>query len=39
MLEQMMLDGLENINKNLTYISLFSGAGVGCYGLKLEDFD
>ena len=22
-----------------TYISLFSGAGVGCYGFKLESFD
>lgn len=22
-----------------TYISLFSSAGVGCYGFKLEDFD
>ena len=25
--------------KNLTYISLFSSAGVGCYGFKLEKFD
>lgn len=24
---------------NLTYISLFSSAGVGCYGFKLENFD
>jgi DNA (cytosine-5)-methyltransferase 1 len=24
--------------KRLTYLSLFSGAGVGCYGFKLEDF-
>lgn len=24
---------------NLTYISLFSGAGVGCYGFKLEEFE
>ena len=23
----------------LTYISLFSSAGVGCYGFKMEDFD
>lgn len=23
----------------LTYISLFSGAGVGCYGFKIEDFE
>lgn len=23
----------------LTYISLFSSAGVGCYGFKLEDFE
>lgn len=28
-----------DIKKNpLTYISLFSSAGVGCYGFKLEDF-
>lgn len=26
-------------NKKLTYISLFSGAGVGCYGFKKEGFD
>lgn len=26
-------------NKRLTYISLFSGAGVGCYGFKTEDFE
>ena len=25
--------------KNPTYISLFSSAGVGCYGFKLENFD
>ncbi|MFH1838405.1 MAG: DNA (cytosine-5-)-methyltransferase [Candidatus Kuenenbacteria bacterium] len=25
--------------KPLTYISLFSSAGVGCYGFKLEDFE
>ena len=25
-------------NKPLTYISLFSGAGIGCYGFKLENF-
>ena len=23
----------------LTYISLFSGAGIGCYGFKLENFE
>lgn len=27
------------INNNPTYISLFSSAGVGCYGFKLEDFE
>ena len=28
------------MNKNQkTYISLFSGAGIGCYGFKLEDFE
>lgn len=27
------------INNKLTYISLFSSAGVGCYGFKLEDFE
>lgn len=26
-------------NKKFTYISLFSGAGIGCYGFKLENFD
>lgn len=28
-----------NKNPNPTYISLFSSAGVGCYGFKLEGFD
>ena len=27
------------INNTLTYISLFSSAGVGCYGFKQEDFE
>lgn len=27
------------INKTLTYISLFSSAGVGCYGFKQEGFE
>lgn len=27
------------INNKLTYISLFSSAGVGCYGFKVEDFE
>ena len=26
-------------NKKLTYISLFSSAGVGCFGFKIADFD
>ncbi len=26
-------------NKKLTYISLFSSAGVGCYGFKKEDYE
>ncbi|MFA5097158.1 MAG: DNA (cytosine-5-)-methyltransferase [Candidatus Margulisiibacteriota bacterium] len=26
-------------NKKLTYISLFSGAGIGCYGFKIEGFN
>lgn len=26
------------IDNKLTYISLFSGAGVGCYGFKIEDY-
>lgn len=26
-------------NKTLTYISLFSSAGVGCYGFKMEGFE
>ncbi len=25
--------------KPLTYISLFSGAGIGCYGFKEENFE
>lgn len=27
------------MSKKLTYVSLFSSAGIGCYGFKLEDFD
>lgn len=27
------------INSNPTYISLFSSAGIGCYGFKLEEFE
>ena len=27
------------MKKKYTYISLFSSAGVGCYGFKMEDFD
>ena len=27
------------INNNLTYISLFSSAGVGCFGFKQEGFE
>ena len=27
------------INNNLTYITLFSGAGIGCYGFKIEGFN
>ncbi|WP_337902394.1 hypothetical protein, partial [Mesomycoplasma ovipneumoniae] len=27
------------INNKLTYISLFSSAGLGCYGFKVEDFE
>lgn len=30
---------MENQNKRLTYISLFSSAGVGCYGFSKEGFD
>ena len=26
-------------NKKNTYISLFSSAGIGCYGFKMEDFE
>lgn len=29
----------ENNQKALTYISLFSSAGIGCYGFKLEGFE
>ncbi|EKE89123.1 putative adenine/cytosine DNA methyltransferase [Helicobacter pylori R046Wa] len=27
------------LDKALTYVSLFSGAGVGCYGLLEEGFE
>lgn len=27
------------INQKHTYISLFSSAGIGCYGFKMEDFE
>ncbi|MBY7703933.1 DNA cytosine methyltransferase [Vibrio harveyi] len=27
------------INNKPTYISLFSSAGVGCYGFKMENFE
>ena len=27
------------IKNDLTYISLFSSAGVGCYGFKMEGFE
>jgi len=27
------------VNNKMTYISLFSGAGVGCYGFKMENFN
>ena len=27
------------MNSKPTYISLFSSAGIGCYGFKLEGFD
>lgn len=30
---------IKAINKPLTYISLFSSAGVGCYGFKQENFE
>lgn len=30
---------MKNQNKRLTYISLFSSAGVGCYGFSKEGFD
>lgn len=30
---------MSNRNLNNTYISLFSGAGVGCYGFKMENFE
>ena len=29
----------DNISDKPTYISLFSGAGIGCYGFKLENFN
>lgn len=30
---------MKNINKNFTYISLFSSAGIGCYGFSQEGFN
>lgn len=30
---------MKNREKKLTYISLFSSAGVGCYGFSQEGFD
>ena len=30
---------MKNHHNKFTYISLFSGAGVGCYGFLMEDFD
>ena len=30
---------MKNKNIKKTYVSLFSSAGVGCYGFKLEDFE
>ena len=31
---------MRNINDNkLTYVSLFSGAGIGCYGFKSEGYE
>lgn len=32
-------DNFTKIKAPLTYISLFSGAGIGCYGFKLENFE
>ena len=29
----------KSVNNKLTYISLFSSAGVGCYGFKLAGFE
>ena len=26
-------------NNKYTYVSLFSSAGIGCYGFKMEDFE
>lgn len=30
---------MKNNQNKMTYISLFSGAGVGCYGFSMENFD
>lgn len=30
---------MKNQNNKMTYISLFSSAGVGCYGFSMEDFE
>lgn len=33
------LGGRHMLDKKYTYVSLFSSAGVGCYGFKMEDFE
>ncbi|HJD61936.1 MAG TPA: hypothetical protein LFV90_07505 [Rickettsia endosymbiont of Columbicola hoogstraali] len=30
---------MRNLEEKLSYISLFSSAGIGCYGLKKENFN
>lgn len=30
---------LQKVKNNLSYVSLFSGAGVGCFGFKMEGFN
>lgn len=40
MTDKQCKDGIDmKTNNKPTYISLFSSAGIGCYGFKLEGFD
>lgn len=38
MVQKMESNLLNNESNNCTYISLFSSAGIGCYGFKEQEF-